>query len=486
LLVATREPARVGVLDAAFLDCETAGTPMHIGGLLVFDGEPEVEGRPGAAGLIDSVAQRLPLLPRLRQRLQPVPWGLGDPIWVDDAGFDIGHHVFRRPLPRPGRESQLWDTVADLHARPLDRRRPLWELHLIEGLADGRAAVYAKLHHAMVDGLAAVQLGLVVLDADPGAPTASAGSGGLAADAGPTGLEPPPASELLAAAVRERLDRTSALLREGVSRLGRPRDLARRVREELGVAGTMRALASLTRPAPRTPFNPQAVGARRRLGAVRVSLATAKEIKNAFGATVNDVVLAIIAEALHGFLRHRGEDVAGTTCRVLVPVANRRGEQAMALGNGLGGLFVDLPVGPVAPALRLRTIARRVAALKRGPQTAAAERIVGLASLAPPPLRALGLRAALRQQRVVNLVVSNVPGVQVPLYAGGARLREIYPLLPLGPNLGLSVCVFSYADVLHFGLVADASAFPDLTVLEEGITAGAERLRAAAGEALAS
>jgi WS/DGAT/MGAT family acyltransferase len=322
----------------------------------------------------------------------------------------------------------------------------------------------------MVDGLAAVQLGLVLLDADP--------EGGMRVEATPAATSaPPPGSALMADAIRDTFEATVGVVRSGLDALRRPAALARGMGAELGGA---RSLASLSRLAPRMPFSGIEVGARRRIAAVRLPLAAAKEVKDAFGTTVNDVVLATVAEAIHGFLAHRSDPGHGVTCRVLVPVSRRGEAEAAAMGNGLAGMFVDLPVGPLAPGVRLRTIARGVGDLKVRRQASATDRLMSLASLAPQPLRSLGLRVAVRQQRLVNMVVSNVPGVQMPLYAGGARLLEAYPLLPLAPNLGLTICVLSYAGTLHFGVVADIGAFPDLEILTDGLASGMARLTAAA------
>lgn len=463
---------RLTALDATFLHFERPWTPLHVAGLYIFEGEPEVPGRPGLAGIFRMVEERLPLVPRYRQRVVDVPLGLGQPVWVDDPEFDLAYHLRRAALPAPGGMRELLDYVARVHARPLDRRRPLWEMYVIEGLRGGRMALYTKVHHAMIDGIAGIDLATILLDLDP--------YGKPAPPRHRQRPQPlPRATQLAAEAVREQV---GAVVR-GLSEVVRdPRRVASRAVSELThVAGATRLL-SLLRPAPRGPLNVP-VGPHRRIALVAVSLARVKAVKNSLGGTVNDVVLAMVGEAIDEFLTHRGITHEEEVYRVLVPVSVRDPSRRMQLGNRVAGMFCDLPVGPMPARRRLAEVTRQMADLKSSRQALAADRLLALSGWAPATLHALAGRLQLSNQRFVNLVVSNVPGPQFPLYAGGCRLLETYPLLPLAANVAVVVCVSSYCGSLYFGLVGDWDAVPDLEVLARGVRHGLDRLEMAAHQA---
>lgn len=450
-----------------FLNLEDAHRPMHIGALVIFKTEPESPGRPGVERIFETIESRLPLLPRCRQRLVEVPLGLGRPVWSDDPEFDIRNHLRHVALPGPGTREQLMEVVAALHSQQLDRERPLWEMHLIHGLSDGRSAVYAKLHHAMVDGVSALELGLVLLDLDP--------DGALAPRVPPAeraGSLPAP-MELVADATREAVEAVA-----GSGRLGlRSASALLRGAVEGKVFGSNSAgsVLKLLRLAPGGPLN-GSLGPGRRLACVRLSLAEIKEVKNRAGASVNDVVLATIGEALSEYLAHRGVPTEGQRYRVMVPVSVR-GKDDLSMGNQVSAVLVELPVGPMHPERRLWAVMREMAANKVQGRAGATEGVMAATAITPAPLHALASRVGMGNQRMVNMIVSNVPGVQMPVYGAGSRVLEIYPLLPLAPNTRLVVCALSYNNEMNIGLVADRDAVPDLDVLENGIINGFARLQ---------
>jgi diacylglycerol O-acyltransferase len=465
-------PDRLTTLDAAFLHFEHPWTPMHVAGLYIFEGTPEIPGRPGLHGLFHMVEQRLPLVPRYRQRVVSVPLGLGQPLWVDDPDFDLSYHLRRAALPAPGGTRELLEFVARIHARPLDRSRPLWEIYVIEGLEDGRLAMYSKVHHAMIDGMAGIDLATVILDTTPeGAPAPSS------RPFAPPKL--PGRAQLLSDVVRSGAGSTAGALR---SLLQNPRAAIGEVASQAAATTGIRRFAGLLRPAPTGPLNVP-VGPHRRLALVPISLVRAKAVKNKLGGTVNDVVLTAVGEAVDHFLEHRNVAHEEQTYRVLVPVSVRDESQRMTLGNRVAAMFVDLPVGPMPARRRLATVSRAMTGVKENQQALAADRLIALGGWAPATLHGLAGRIGFSSQRVLNLVVSNVPGVQYPLYAGGARLLETYPLLPLAANLASVVCVTSYCGTLYFGLVGDRDAVPDLDVLARGLRRGFDRLEIAAHQA---
>lgn len=463
---------RLTSLDATFLHFEHPHAPLHVAGLYIFEGKPEIRGRPGLSGLFQTIEERLPEVPRYRQRALGIPFGLGQPVWADDPDFDLAYHLRRAALPSPGGTSELLDYVARIHARPLDRHRPLWEVYVIEGLRDGRVAMYSKVHHAMIDGISGVDLATILLDLDP--------QGRQPALLTPYEPGPlPGGAELVAGTVRD-----------GVG--GAARALAGAMRSPSSVPGQMfgawvdatrmRRLLNLLTPAPRSPINVP-VGSARRISIASVSLARAKAVKNALGGTVNDVVLAAVGEAFEHFLSHRGIPHAEQVYRVMVPVSVRDETERMALGNRVTAMFVDLPVGPMPAARRLAAVTHEMKDLKEQRQAVAADRLMALAGLAPATLHGLAGRLEFANQRTLNTVVSNVPGVQYPLYSGGSRLLETYPLLPLTANIAVIVCVTSYNGSLYFGVMGDYDAIPDVEVIGEGLGRGLDRLELAAVDA---
>jgi WS/DGAT/MGAT family acyltransferase len=389
-----------------------------------------------------------------------VPGHLANPVWVDDPDFDVSYHVRRSALPRPGNEEQLLDLVARLTARPLDRRRPLWEMYLVEGLAEGRSAVITKTHPALVDGLAAIDIGQVILDESPDAPGAPPGDRGEWRP-----RRAPGQVALVWEAVEEYLQRPSAVVETARTAVGDIRATAARW---AGVAGGIVTAAARTavRPAPMSPLNAP-IGRQRRVAVARAALDDVKVIRKASGGTVNDVLLAVVTGALREWLLSRGEPVVGSTSvRALVPVSVRSDEDDDA--SRVSSLLVDLPVGEPNPRVRLARISYAMRALTQSNQSVGADTLSALSGFAPPTLHALGARAASGlSRRLFNLLITNVPGPQTPRYAGAARMVEVFPVVPLAKGQGLAIGLTSYDGTVYVGLNADRDSISDVDVLAD-------------------
>lgn len=457
---------RLTPLDASYLYLEEAGAPMHVAGVLVL--EPVAGGLDALAELVEA---RLPLVPRYRQRVVPVPGHLANPVWADDPDFDVSYHVRRSAVPRPGTRAQLLDLVSRVTSRPLDRDRPLWEVYLVEGLAEGRVAVVTKTHPALVDGLGAVDIAQVLLDPTPDAPLPPV-------DRWVPGRVPGPV-ELVLDALEEYVQRPTAAVDTARAAVGDLRATAARVR---GVAGGLaRAARSAVVPAPHAPLGTTA-GTQRRVAVARADLEDLRAIRKARDATVNDVLLGVLTGALRDWLLSRGEPVVGSTAvRALVPVSVQ-GEGEADPGGSVSAHLVDLPVGEPNPWVRLARLSYAMRGVTDSGRTVGAETLIALTGFAPPTLHALGARAARGlSRRVFNLVVTNVPGPQAPLYAAGSRMLEVFPVVPLLGGQALSVGMTSYDGHVYVGLNADRDGVGDVDVLadlvEQEVAALAESVR---------
>jgi WS/DGAT/MGAT family acyltransferase len=450
-------PERLSALDASFLYLEEASTPMHVGGVAIF-AEPE-DGF-DYDRLVQLLRERIAFVPRYRQRVREVPGHFAGPVWVDDADFDITYHVRRSALPRPGTDTQLWELVARIMSRRLDRDRPLWEFYLVEGLTDRRFAIITKTHHAVVDGATALEIGQVILDTSPDARQPRPVRWRPAAE--PSGLE------LVAGAAADIVRRPTELLDVVRAGAGDLRLAAGRTASAVG--GVLSVLRTATRSTPASPLNAE-IGKARRFTTATVSLTDLKRVKTYHDTTVNDVVLAVVSGALRSWLMMRGEVVrTSTTLRALVPVSVRGAEQANMVGQQVAAYLVDLPIGEPSPVVRLQRIAFAMRGHAETGQAVAAKALTGLAGFSPPTLHALGARVAGDlSRRGYNLVVTNVPGPQVPLYAGGALMLGAYPVVPLARHQALSIGVTSYNGVLCFGLNGDREAMSDIDTLAEAI-----------------
>ncbi len=448
-------PSRLSALDASFLFMEDASTPMHTGGVAIFKPPP---GGFDHERLVRLIKQRIPFVPRYRQRVRDVPFGLARPVWVDDEHFDVTYHVRRSALPRPGTREQLNELVARLLSRPLDRSRPLWEMYLVEGLADGSFAIVSKSHQALVDGLSAVDIAQVMLD--PTEETAPVAGDSWRPRREPTDVE------LLSQAFTEVTTRPAAAVeavRDTVSDVSK---VAARVGTR--AAGMLSAALAVARPTASSPLNVP-IGEQRRFATVDLQFADLKRIRGSLGGTINDTVLAVVAGALRAWLMTRGEAVKqGDVLKALLPVsiAVPSATSGHAGGNRVTATLVELPVGEPDPALRLQQISFQLAQLEEGGHFIGADAIVNIAGFAPSTLHALGARVgSTLTSKVYNLVITNVPGPQRALYAAGSQMLAAYPVVPLTHNQALSIGLISYDGGVYFGLYADRDALPDLDVL---------------------
>jgi diacylglycerol O-acyltransferase / wax synthase len=440
-------------LDSWFLYGERHEAPLHIGATYIFEGTPSVRGARGALGLARTIEERLHLVPRYRQKVMWLPGNLGNPVWVDDPDFDLSYHVRRAALPSPGDDATLRDYTARVFARPLDLDKPLWEMTVIEGLSGGRVAVVNKVHHAMVDGISTVDLAALLLDAEP-TPTKYKR---------PRRWKPRPAPSQRDL-VRRVVSELSPI--DAAKRLAhlRPREVAETIMRSPWSGGLQLALSWL-RPGSALFFN-RPIGPHRRVHSVKVPLQDLKDVKDAFGGTVNDVVLTVIGEAISRWLDERGEAVP-RTLRVFAPVSVRDDSHRYKLGNLVSGMVVEIPMAPMTPQERLSQVTATTGDLKRSRAAVAAHTLSNLANWAPATLQALAgrvvtSRSQLSGQSVVNLVATNIPGPQFPFYTGGAKLLDIWPFVAIYHTLGLNIAIVSYNGSVHFGMLADRDLVPDL------------------------
>jgi diacylglycerol O-acyltransferase / wax synthase len=448
-------PDRLSPMDVTFLHLESGTTPMHVGGVSLFEAPAKGFDYDRLVGLI---SERISLVPRYRQKVKWVPGALGNPVWVDDADFDITYHVRRSGLPKPGTEEQLKDLVARVMSRPLDHKRPLWEIYLVEGLEAGRIAIMTKTHHAMVDGISAVDIGQVLLDVTPEPRSTPADIWNPARE--------PSSVELVAGVLTDWMRKPAAIVDTVRSEVTGAKALATRA---VTTAGGLLAYArAVGRPARSTPFN-VTVGQQRRFGMARTDLDDYKRVRKAHGGTVNDVVLATVAGALRSWLQTRGESIPSEmTLRVMAPVSIRARARGAVLGNQVSAYFVDLPIGEPSPVVRLHQVSYAMTGLKESGQSIGAEVLVGLGGFAPPTLLSLGARVGSGfTRRLFNLVVTNVPGPQFPLYAAGAQMLETFPVVPLAPGQGICIALMSYNGGVFYGINADRDAIPDVDVLAQ-------------------
>jgi diacylglycerol O-acyltransferase / wax synthase len=456
---------RLTGLDASFLHIESDTAHMHVAGVSLFEGPP-----PTQEEVVEALQRKLHLVPRYRQKLAFVPLQQGRPRWVDDPHFNLDYHVRTTALPAPGSEEQLRNLAGRVFSQQLDRDKPLWEMWIVDGLDGGdRFALLSKTHHALVDGISGVDIASVLFDvAREPAPVPDPPRRWL-----PRPL--PSGGQLLAEALIERAIVPAEVVR-GVRAVFRaPRRIAGAAVGALAGVGAM-AWAGMN-PAPPSPYN-TTIGPHRRFTWVRVSLADVKAIKNSLGGTVNDVMLAIVTGALQRDLRRRGDDVQ--ELRAMVPVSVRSEDARGALGNQVAAMMAPLPVGCDDPVVCLETISSSMARLKEGGQAVGAQVLTELTGFAPPTIMAQASRVVMRQ-RLFNLVVTNVPGPQVPLYMMGREMHEIFPMVPLAPNQGLGVAIMSYNGRISFGLVGDYEVMADIDQLAHDFQASLAELADAAG-----
>ncbi len=458
-------PDRLSPLDASFLHIEDHVSHMHIASVSIFEGPA-----PPYADIVAMIDAKLDLVPRYRQKVKFVPFELGRPVWVDDPHFNIEYHVRHTALPAPGGETELRKLVGRVMAQQLDRTKPLWEIWVVEGLEDGRWAMLAKTHHALVDGVSGTDLLAVIMDLSPDVVRPE-----------PSAWTPRPEPSGLQLVV----DALENVVRSPYEQLRAARAQTRALRRLAGyaldVGGGLFALAGLVRPMPLSSLNGP-IGPHRRYAWATTSVDDIKRVRKALGGTFNDVVLACITSGFRELLLARDEDVERVV-RTLVPVSVRaRDASGKAIGDGtyenkVSAMFAELPVEIDDPALRLHVITEQMKDLKESKQALAGEALTSMSGFAPPMLLALGMRLATRAgQRNVNTVTTNVPGPQFPLYAAGRRMIRAFPYVPLGGQIRLGIAIFSYDGEVNFGITGDYDSTPDIDILAGGIEQGMTQL----------
>jgi WS/DGAT/MGAT family acyltransferase len=458
---------RLSALDASFLQLETPAAHMHVAWKGVF--EPPPGGREVTLAAVRALSEsRLDQAPRFRQRLAFPPGGMAPPVWVDDEAFDLSDHIRmlsdEDPLPRT-RFDELCDLVL---SEPLERSRPLWRVHLAPRLDDGSVGLIMKLHHAMVDGLSAVALGLLLLDTDADAPLPVVDRRWVPR------ATPAPA--------RLALDQVLATGQESLRAAGRAVRMAGDPRSTTRIAATLRRAAmstreDLLRPAPPSWVNAP-IGPRRTLAGYSADVEAIRAVKRDCGGTFNDVLLTIVAGALRQVALERR--TVPRDLRVMVPVSRRGEHEAGSLGNRISFVFVDLPVQAALPRDRLRRVRAQTEVFKRQQRAAGGETLLDAVALMPVPIQRQAARAV-ASPRVYNLTVSNIPGPREPVYLLGARLVDAYPVVPLSEGHALSIGMFSVADRVCFGCYADPRVLPEARSLPEALSAATVELQDVAG-----
>jgi diacylglycerol O-acyltransferase len=468
------KPERLSGLDTSFLHLERSGAHMHVASTSIFEGEA-----PTHAEFRDHIASRLHLVPRFRQKLRFVPLDQSRPVWIDDPHLNLDYHVRQTALPAPGSDEQLRNLAARIFSQQLDRSKPLWELWLVEGLSGDRFAIIGKSHHALVDGVSGVDITTVLFDLDPepaGAPE----------KAPPWLAQPEPSDvQLLTEAWRERLTSPKEIYRGFRAALRGPRQVLK------GVGATSK-MVSAGMAAPHSVFNAE-IGPHRRFQMTQTDLADLKRVKDAHGGTVNDVILSIVAGGIGRYLRARGHNTEGLELRAMVPVSVRTDEEHGALGNRISAMMAPLPVWCEDPVERLRLMTAEMGDLKTSGQAVGAEILTKLTDFAPSTIASQAARLQ-PAQRFFNLVVTNVPGPQFPLYVLGRKMESIFPMVPLARRQALCVGIMSYNGQVNFGLIGDYDTMADLdsfaldleAATQEVIATAPAKKKARKGEAAAA
>jgi diacylglycerol O-acyltransferase / wax synthase len=441
----TRHKDRLSAIDASFLAQEGKSSHMHVGALITFEGPP-----PAYDEVLKHVEGRLHLVPRYRQKLATPRFEMGRPLWIDDPTFNIEYHVRHTALPAPGSAEQLRQLAGRIFSQRLDRSKPLWEMWLVQGLEDNRFALISKTHHALVDGVSGVDIASVLFDLGP-----------VPQQVGPDDWTPhpePSQAELIAEGAKSVAKLPVGIASRATRAVSHPRQALSSATEAVEALGEV-VWAGLN-PAPETPLNVP-IGPHRRVIWVQGRLDEYKEIKNALGGTVNDVVLTVVTGALRRWLRLRGTRVEGLELRALVPVSIRGQHERGQLGNRIAAMRGPLPVYCRDAVECLDLVRESMGHLKDSKQALGAEVIAGLQDFAPPTLLAQASRLNF-STRLFNVIVTNVPGPQFPLYLLGREIEEIVPIAFLPENHALAIAIMSYNGRLDFGLLGDYDAMPDL------------------------
>jgi len=451
---------RLSAIDASFLHQEGANSHMHVGAVTIFEGPP-----PRYEEFLDSIRGRLHLVPRYRQKLTFPRFETGRPLWVDDPSFNLEFHVRQTALPRPGAEGQLMRLTARIFSQQLDRTKPLWELWMIEGVEPAtpggshRFALISKSHHALIDGVSGIDLASVLFDLSPVPPETAHPDEAWSPEPVPS------AAQVIASgavgAVRMGIGgvtRALGVVTKPTAVLGELREAAEGV-GEIVWAGL--------NPAPATPLNVP-IGPHRRFVGVRSELRDFKLVKNTFGGTVNDVVLTAVSGSLRQFLRLRGIRAEGLELRALVPVSIRADDERGQFGNRIAAMRGPLPVYVEDPVARLQTVKAAMDDLKESKMAVGAEVLASVQNFAPPTVLAQASRLNF-STRLFNLIVTNVPGPQFPLYTRGREMQDVFPVAFLPEDHALAIAIMSYNGKVNFGLLGDYDALGDIQTLADGI-----------------
>jgi len=451
---------RLNTLDSLFLELENRSAHMHVGAVAVFEGPP-----PAYRDLLALIEGRLHHVPRYRQRVMPVPLKQGRPVWIDETQFDLEYHVRRTALPAPGGEGELKKLVGRLFSQALDREKPLWEMWLVEGLGDGRFAIVSKTHHCMLDGVSGIDLATVLMDREPVGPPP-------AAPPPWTPRKAPKATDLLLDSLKEQLSHPLRMARRALEPNSEATKLFGQMFSGLGPLMDVFSLGL----APDSPLNVP-IGPHRRFEMLELPLEKVKEVHKKLRGTVNDILLATVAGALRRWLTARGEAPAADL-RVLVPVSMRTRKERGTYGNQISAVFCPLPLAEPDPVQRLRKVHDAMMVVKKSGAAVGAQTLSRLSDFAPPQLLAQAARLQ-AVTRMFNLVVTNVPGPQFPLYLLGRRMLHCYPQVPLAAQQALGVALLSYDGKIGVGLLGDADAARDLAELPRAIDASLDELHAA-------
>ncbi len=456
---------RLKPLDAVFVDAEDEdeNTSMAIASIAVFEGPA-----PAHKEAMALIAERLPCVPRYRQKLRTVPFRLARPVWADDPDFDLEYHVRRTALPEPGEYRQLADLMARVMSQRLDRAHPLWEYWVVEGLARDRWALISKVHHCMIDGVGGADLYRVLMEPVPGP---------AQPPENPAASQPPSAISLAAQAAA---DMARLPLRQARALSAAVADPGRTVEQAVGMARAAARFAPSLWPAAQSSLSGN-IGHQRRYAWTRTSLEDIKTIKRAFGGTVNDVVLAAISGGFRALLLERGEQPAPHEVPSLVPVSVRAPGDNGSFGNQVSATVSNLPVHIADPVERLAAVRAEQDSLKASGEAMIGQALVALGRYSAYPLASWLVRKALAlPQREIVTVTTNVPGPQEPLYWMGRRLEEIIPYVPIASTVRTGISIFSYDGSVTFGITGDYMTNPDLDVLAQGIEHGVSELLLAA------
>ena len=450
-------------MDASFLYFEKPSLPLHIGSTLVLDEPLDRE------TLVSHIASRLNRIPRYREVAAFDSLNLAHPRWEHDPRFDVGRHIEEVTLPPGATEADFLDAIAQLHAQMLPRDRPLWKMILMQGIPGGGSSVTSLVHHCMVDGVSGIELLTAVcdlqrdVDPDPEHP--------FTPDPEPSPLE------RSRAAWRDAAEDSAGRLAEALRWSLDPQQQANDWKAILGALTT--AAPQFMQPAPATPFN-RPVGPKRNYAYVAMPFGEIRGVRGALGGTINDVVLTALSGGLGAFLRGLGQETRGVELRAMVPVNVRSESDKSALGNQVSMLIAPLPVGIEDHAERHRAVIAGMDRLKAANQAGGFALMSKLTEQVPAYLQALAANFVPNNQPLLNLICTNVPGPQIPLYLAGRKVEAHYPLVPLSMGLGMNVCLTSYNGVLYWGLVADPELVPDVGVIARHVEAAFEGLKAAA------